>query len=29
MAKTMFDKIWDEHVVIDEIGKPTVFGLMM
>ncbi|MQF98756.1 MAG: 3-isopropylmalate dehydratase large subunit [SAR202 cluster bacterium] len=24
MAKTMFDKIWDEHVVIDEIGKPTV-----
>ena len=24
MAKTMFDKIWDEHVVVDEIGKPTV-----
>jgi 3-isopropylmalate/(R)-2-methylmalate dehydratase large subunit len=24
MAKTMFDKIWDEHIVIDEIGKPTV-----
>ena len=20
----MFDKIWDEHIVIDEIGKPTV-----
>ena len=24
MAKTMFDKIWDNHIVSDEVGKPTI-----
>lgn len=24
MAKTMFDKIWDNHIVSDEAGKPTI-----
>jgi len=24
MAKTMFDKIWDSHIVSDEEGKPTI-----
>ena len=24
MPRTMFDKIWDNHIVADETGKPTI-----
>ena len=24
MGKTLFDKIWDEHVVVQDIDKPSL-----
>ena len=29
MGKTLFDKIWDEHVVVQDIDKPSLLYICL